>query len=182
MNGSLKEAPGDRLLIRNGTPDGQTRRRLNSDLQNCAARRHHRLRLRLRPLAPGEFDLDAALLAGSLSFGAAVLLWHGAGFPWPQCWFRALTGLPCPFCGATHAGLALLHGDALAAIRINPLASVVYAGIGLYDLYVALILLAGHRRRLRLDGFDQQREKVLLLAGLFLVTINWAYLLVQRWH
>jgi hypothetical protein len=145
------------------------------------AGRQRRLRLLLRPLAPGEFDLDAALLAGSLSLGAAVLLWHGAGLPWPRCWFRALTGLPCPFCGATHAGLALLHGDALAAIRINPLASFIYAGIGLYDLYVAMILAAGYRR-LRLGGLDQQREKVLLLAGLLLVMINWAYLLVQGWH
>lgn len=139
----------------------------------------HRIRLLLRPLAPGEFDLDAALLAGSLSFGAAALLWHGNGLPWPRCWFRALTGLPCPFCGATHAGLALLHGDALAAVRINPLASIVYAAVGFYDLYVAIILLAAGRRRLRLAGLDQQREKVLLLAGLLLVIINWAYLLVR---
>jgi hypothetical protein len=155
---------------------------LSSDFQKCAARgRQGRIRLLLRPLAPGEFDLDAALLAGSLGLGAAVLLWHGVGLPWPRCWFRALAGLPCPFCGATHAGLALLRGDALAAIRINPLASFAYAAIGLYDLHVALILAAG-RWRLRLDGLNQQRKKVLLLAGLLLVMINWAYLLVQGWH
>jgi hypothetical protein len=161
---------------------GHAGRTPNPDFQKRAAGRHRRLRLLLRPLAPGEFDLDVALLAGSLSLGAAVLLWHGAGLPWPRCWLRTLTGLPCPFCGATHAGLALLHGDALAAIRINPLASFVYAAIGFYDLHVAVILLAAGHRRLRLDGLDQQREKVLLLAGLLLVMMNWAYLLVRGWH
>jgi len=139
------------------------------------------MRLLLRPLAPGEFDLDAALFAGSLSFATAVLVWHGAGLPWPRCWCRTWTGLPCPFCGATHAGLVLLHGDVLAAIRINPLVSFVYAAIGLYDVYAALILAAGHRR-LRLDGLSQQREKVLLLAGLLLVMVNWAYLLLRGWR
>ena len=145
---------------------------------------NHPLRLRLlfRPLAPGEFDVDGALFAGSLGFGAAALLWHGTGLPWPRCWFRELAGLPCPFCGATHAGLAWLHGDALAAVRVNPLASIVYAAAGLYDLYYVVMILAGGRRRLRLDGFDQQGEKVLLLAGLFLVAMNWAYLLIRGWH
>jgi hypothetical protein len=141
------------------------------------------IRLLLRPLAPGEFDIDAALLACSLGVGAAALLWHGTGLPWPRCWFRELAGLPCPFCGATHAGLALLHGDALAAIRINPLVSIIYAVTGLYDLHIAIMMLLGAgRRRLRLDGLEQQREKILLFAGLLLVTINWAYLLVQGWR
>lgn len=154
---------------------------MSAEFQNGVAGGRRCLRLRLGPLLPGEFDLDAALLAGSLTLGAAVLLWHGAGFPWPRCWFRTLTGLPCPFCGATHAGLALLHGEALTAIRVNPLASFVYAGLGFYDLYVVVILAAGCRR-LRLDGLDQQREKILLLAGLLLVVINWAYLLLQGGH
>ena len=153
---------------------------LSSDPQKRSAGHRHRLRLLFRPLAPGEFDLDAALFAGSFGLGAAALVWHGAGLAWPRCWFRELAGLPCPFCGATHAGLALLHGDALTAIRINPLASIVYIAAGLYDLHVVMILAAG-RRRLRLDGLDQQREKILLLAGLFLVMINWAYLLVAGW-
>ncbi len=41
----------------------------------------------------------------------------------PPCAFRALTGLPCPSCGSTHAALALLHGNPLEALRANPLAT-----------------------------------------------------------
>jgi hypothetical protein len=41
----------------------------------------------------------------------------------PACPFRAITGIPCPTCGTTHAAVALLHGDLTAALAANPLAS-----------------------------------------------------------
>jgi hypothetical protein len=33
-----------------------------------------------------------------------------------------LTGVPCPFCGGTHAGVDLGHGHPVAALRASPLA------------------------------------------------------------
>ena len=44
--------------------------------------------------------------------------------PLLPCPFHALTGLPCPLCGSTHALLALAHGDLRAAFGWNPLATV----------------------------------------------------------
>ena len=146
----------------------------------------HRLRLVLRPLAPGEFDAEAAFLAGSVGLGAGALAWHATGTFWPHCWFRELTGLPCPFCGATQAGLALLHGHVLCAAGTNPLASFVYVLVGLYDLYAISRLGLGPRRlclRLRLDGFDQPRQKILLLTMLcLLIGTNWVYLIARFGH
>lgn len=46
----------------------------------------------------------------------------------PACPFRAITGLPCPTCGTTHAALALLDGRIGDAFVANPLAAM--AGIG----------------------------------------------------
>lgn len=37
------------------------------------------------------------------------------------CVFRLFTGLPCPGCGLTHAGLALLKGDWRASLQYHPL-------------------------------------------------------------
>lgn len=41
------------------------------------------------------------------------------GWP-PHCVFRAVTGVPCPFCGMTTGTLALLHGDVAGAFAANP--------------------------------------------------------------
>ena len=39
----------------------------------------------------------------------------------PVCPFHALTGLDCPGCGSLRAMHQLLHGNLLAALRLNPL-------------------------------------------------------------
>jgi hypothetical protein len=38
----------------------------------------------------------------------------------PPCPLRTLTGVPCPFCGMTRGTLALLHGDLLHSLALNP--------------------------------------------------------------
>jgi Protein of unknown function (DUF2752) len=51
------------------------------------------------------------------------LLWL-AWLPRPHtvCPLLMLTGIPCPFCGGTHAGVDLGRGHPLAALRASPLA------------------------------------------------------------
>ena len=39
----------------------------------------------------------------------------------PKCFFHSLTGLDCPGCGGLRATHQLLHGDLLAALRLNAL-------------------------------------------------------------
>ncbi len=46
-----------------------------------------------------------------------------SGF-YPLCPFHAVTGLHCPGCGSGRALHQLLHGNVLAAMRLNPLAVV----------------------------------------------------------
>jgi len=38
----------------------------------------------------------------------------------PECPLRALTGVPCPFCGMTRGTLAILHGDLFRSLALNP--------------------------------------------------------------
>lgn len=59
--------------------------------------------------------------------GLTVLGALGVGLPCP---WRALTGTLCPFCGATHLGVAFLRLDAAAAFAANPFLALVLVGLG----------------------------------------------------
>ncbi len=49
----------------------------------------------------------------------------------PPCFFHALTHLYCPGCGTTRALHALLHGELVLAVQMNPLTVIALALIPL---------------------------------------------------
>ena len=69
----------------------------------------------------------AFLVSAALAAGAGIWLLRTydpnvAGSPFPPCMFRAFTGFDCVGCGLTRALHALVHGDLLRALSMNPLA------------------------------------------------------------
>jgi hypothetical protein len=72
---------------------------------------------RWRRLSPGH---NAMARLAAVASGLLVLAW--LPMPHTVCPFRMLTGLPCPFCGGTHAGIDLGRGHPVAALRASPLA------------------------------------------------------------
>ena len=90
---------------------------------------------------PGWQPLDGSARRLRLAFGlgwplamAATPSWLGQGGLGLGCGFRALTGMPCPLCGGTHACAALVQGDWAAAWAASP---------GALVLLLWLVLLAG---------------------------------------
>jgi len=71
---------------------------------------------------------------------------RAVGLPLPPCPVRALTGLPCPGCGAARSISALLDGDLLAAIDHNVLVPVALVVIS-WSAVVAVSRRAGRRWR-----------------------------------
>lgn len=90
---------------------------------------------------PAWQPLDRSARRLRLAFGlgwplamAATPSWLGRGGLGLGCGFRALTGMPCPLCGGTHACAALVQGDWAAAWAASP---------GALVLLLWLVLLAG---------------------------------------
>jgi hypothetical protein len=129
----------------------------------------------VRRLGPRDTDLE--LLGLGASAGAMVYggVWLAAGLPAPPCAFRAITGCPCPACGATRCVLALLHGRIAEAAGWNPLVFAGLAAFALLDLYAATVLLAGLPRiRLSLSKTESGISWILFVV---LLAANWAYVI-----
>ena len=66
-----------------------------------------------------------AFWAGVIVCGSVISIMAAVNFFFLQstqlCIFRATTGLPCPGCGLTHSGLALLRGEIVESLRYHAL-------------------------------------------------------------
>ena len=138
-----------------------------------------RLDICFRPLAPREIDVEFLFLSVSATAAASCFAWLAFGLPWPECWFRQLTGLPCPTCGATRSVLSLVHGNVAEAIGHNPLLFFCYIGTLLLDLYCALVLFF-RLPRLRLAGLPPEVKHRLCVLAFIAAGINWIYLVANR--
>lgn len=118
---------------------------------------------------------------------AVAVVWATMAFLWNSglikdgpvlCWFRLLTGHPCPFCGSTRAIGALCSGDISSAWSLNPLGTLTFIGV------VIIVLAPEHaktlRRRARSALPDLNRWVVVSsVSALFLAT--WAWNITTRW-
>lgn len=86
---------------------------------------------------------------------------------YPPCPFRTLTGLQCPGCGSLRALHQLLHGNLLAALRLNPLMVLSLPFLAYYFLMHDLV---GQMGRRRLPGCWRAR---LIWALLGVVVVFW---------
>ncbi len=65
-------------------------------------------------------QLRATPAVAAVTATAGALL--GTGIVSIPCWYHALTGADCPFCGGSRALGALLRGDLVGALRFNAFA------------------------------------------------------------
>lgn len=132
-----------------------------------------------RPLVPGETDPE--LLWGSV-LGAAALIaagWLRSGIPTPLCPLHAITGIPCPTCGATRAASSMLHGNLPAALLLNPLMTITLCGAALYLLYAAVVVI-GRLPRIRIESLSSTEARAIRVLAIILIAANWIYL-IWRW-
>ncbi|NEE15434.1 DUF2752 domain-containing protein [Streptomyces sp. SID7499] len=95
-----------------------------------------------------------AVPAGVLAAVAAAFAYVGTVDPnepghYPVCPLLRFTGLYCPGCGGLRSAHAFVHGDLLAALHANALATVGYLGFAL--LWTVWVVHAVRGRTLRID-------------------------------
>ena len=113
---------------------------------------------------------------------AVVVAWGGlvvvfewlkpAGSDLTLCWLRALTGVPCPTCGATRAVMAAGEGRWQTAGRESPLL-VAAAITGL----TWAVLRLGFGRAVR---FERRSRLVMWTVVGGAVAANWIYLVIRH--
>lgn len=96
----------------------------------------------------------------------------------PACPFKALTGLPCPTCGATRSLLFFGEGKFIPALLMNPLIAVVLlAAVGFFFYSLTALLLRLPRVTVQMSEPEKQRTRSILIL-VFLS--NWIYLLFSQ--
>ncbi|MEU0893972.1 DUF2752 domain-containing protein [Streptomyces massasporeus] len=95
-----------------------------------------------------------AVPAGVLAAVAAGFAYVGAVDPnepghYPVCPLLRFTGLYCPGCGGLRSAHAFIHGDLLAALHANALATLGYLGFAV--LWTVWVVHAVRGRPLRID-------------------------------
>lgn len=124
------------------------------------------MRNTLSRVRTGSEYLPAALAAGGIAAGLVVSYVPGlrermvTGHP--TCLFRRLTGLKCPFCGMTHAVVAVDHGHFLLAARQDAIVFLL-----MIACLTALAGLFGRGRKI-LDWFRMKLPRVNSKNGLYL--------------
>ena len=99
------------------------------------------------------------------------------GLPCPML---TLTGWECPLCGGTRMGVALLHGDIVAALRYNPVALVGLAVLAVLGVLWVVEVLGGPKvrpparlgERLRRVHPTQWTALALVLATIYTLVRN----------
>lgn len=104
----------------------------------------------------------AALAAAAVALALVRLPWR----PHTVCLLRATTGIPCPLCGGTTAGVRVGQGRIVAALQANP---VVVVG-------AVVLILAGSspgQRAVRSWRSLPGRSRVLLGAAVLVFAECW---------
>ncbi|RZJ36020.1 MAG: DUF2752 domain-containing protein [Flavobacterium sp.] len=98
------------------------------------------------------------------------------------CFFKSITGIPCPSCGTTRSVSSLVHGDLVGAIQMNPLGIIVSAIMAVLPFWLVADLISQSSSLWKF--YHQVEEKIkkppIALTLAALVLINWIWNIIKN--
>ena len=91
------------------------------------------------------------------------------------CFFKSVTGIPCPACGNTRSVLAFLRGDPYSALCVNPLGVIMALLMIVLPAWIIFDIVA---KKETLYYFYKKAEKTIALKP---VAIIFVLLIVMNW-
>lgn len=119
-----------------------------------------------------EGRLIRVAVVGMLGVFLALFAVFPKLMPFAFCGFHRLTGLPCPFCGGTRAARAILHGDFLFALYLNPLAFGVLFFLAVFSAIAVIEALRG-RSVADWEAIWSRRHRIVLVLLILGLVIWW---------
>lgn len=86
------------------------------------------------------------------------------------CYFKKMTGLPCPGCGITRSLCAMAKGDFVHSLKFHPLGLLIF--IAIIVIWLKAIVELMFKRTLVLS-INQKTKTIILYAFILLTGIFW---------
>lgn len=131
------------------------------------------MRLYTTERSPKTIPVGAILMAPLFALPMGAWIIEQGNLDLGVCGMKQAFDLPCLSCGATRATMALLDGDLLAALSLQPLIITVYFLLTIWGMASLGTFIRDRKLVLDLNRFEDIAFKVSLVA---LPLINWAYL------
>jgi hypothetical protein len=129
-----------------------------------------------------NFYLTAGLFVATGWLWFLWMLNSGANSGPSICFFRNITGLPCPSCGSTTSLKMIAAGDWQQAFFINPLGYIIGIGMLVLPSWMLFDLITQRNSAQQAFlAFDRKvkRRPLILLFILLPVMLNWIWNLIK---
>jgi hypothetical protein len=94
------------------------------------------------------------------------------------CLIKNVTGMPCPSCGITRSVLAILDGNFMQAILINPLGAIAAMLLITVPLWILIDLIRNKTSLLTFYTRSEElirKQKLIYIPMITLIAINWIW-------
>ena len=106
----------------------------------------------------------------------AAFFWQPSDNGIILCYFRGLTGLPCPGCGMTRSLCAIAKGQILRSVQYHPLGPLVFLiAVGLWIRAIAELVY----QKTAIIVLSEKTKRRLIPIAIIFIVLFWVYRIID---